>query len=186
MGNQPSQRRQGGGDSPVARRFGGRPASTRDIVRALSSRSNNSNRNNNAASSGRDNKKENLHHNSRSSSLHQALLDSAFDAIILTNAVGRIVDVNQVALEMFRYRDKAAMVGKNVSLLAGGGHGARHPGYMKACRERRGGAASSKVVGHLRCQVARRSDGSEFPCRIGIRIVHNNDEDENDDDNNKE
>ncbi|KAL7572018.1 hypothetical protein ACA910_001673 [Epithemia clementina (nom. ined.)] len=59
-------------------------------------------------------------------------------------------------------------------MLVGGpdGHAENHLSYMRKFQERSG---KSSVLGAKRYLTARRRDGSEFPCRIGIRKVPDSD-----------
>lgn len=106
-----------------------------------------------------------------SSFFYKALLDSSFDAIVVTDVKGVIRKVNESAVQMFRYPSAESMIGQNVSILCSAVHREKHDIYMKACARRMGGAAASPAVGHLRDERAARADGTEFPCRLGIQIV---------------
>lgn len=94
---------------------------------------------------------------------------ATFDAVIFADYEGSIVSVNNVALKMFRYETKSDMIGKNVSMLVGGGHAEHHAGYMKRFRDR----GSTLLFGKQRIVKARRSDGEEFKCLFGIQMAGN-------------
>jgi PAS domain S-box-containing protein len=104
--------------------------------------------------------------------LNRSILDSSFDAIILTDAAGKILQINSATLKEFGYDDVDQLIGKNVAMLIGGGHGENHSSYMKRFQDRGG---SSRVLGQTREVLARRKDGTEFPCRIGLQKVPNTD-----------
>ena len=100
--------------------------------------------------------------------INQAMLDSAFDAIIVTKENGDIVNVNQAAVDMFGYETKEDMFDLNIAALVGGGHGDKHPSYMQAFQKRGG---TSTVLGVQRELLGRRKDGTEFPTKIGVKKV---------------
>lgn len=79
--------------------------------------------------------------------------------------------VNEATTTAFGY-EAEEMIGQNVALICGGGHAALHAEYMRHFNERGG---RSHFVGKLRALVARRKDGSEFPCRVGVHGVPGSD-----------
>lgn len=98
-------------------------------------------------------------------------IDDSFDAIIVSDLRGNIKQVNSTALEVFRYDSKDELLGKNLSVLVGGGEGKNHDAYMR--RFRKDGSKTSKILGRQRMLHASRADGTEFPCLIGIRTCAN-------------
>ena len=94
-------------------------------------------------------------------------IDDSFDAIIVSDLRGNIKQVNATALEVFRYDSKEELLGKNLTILVGGGEGKNHDAYMR--RFRKDGSKTSKILGRQRMLHASRADGTEFPCLIGIR-----------------
>ena len=94
-------------------------------------------------------------------------IDDSFDAIIVSDLRGNIKQVNATALDVFRYDSKDELLGKNLSILVGGGEGKNHDAYMR--RFRKNGSNTSKILGRQRMLHASRADGTEFPCLIGIR-----------------
>lgn len=94
-------------------------------------------------------------------------IDDSFDAIIVSDLRGNIKQVNSTALEVFRYDSKDELLGKNLSILVGGGEGKNHDAYMR--RFRKDGSKTSKILGRQRMLHASRADGTQFPCLIGIR-----------------
>ncbi|CAJ1949017.1 unnamed protein product [Cylindrotheca closterium] len=93
-----------------------------------------------------------------------------FDAVIFSDFEGVIISVNNVAVEMFRYEAKSDLVGQNLSVLVGGGGAHHHDRYMQKFRERGG---LSEAFGKQRKVKARRSDGTEFQCILGIKMAGN-------------
>lgn len=100
--------------------------------------------------------------------LTKSILDSSFDAIIMTDAGGTILQVNQATLTQFGYDTAEQLLSKDIKLLVGGTHAEKHASYLERFRHR---GATSRVLGQTREVLAKRRDGSEFPCRIGIQKV---------------
>lgn len=94
--------------------------------------------------------------------------DNSFDSIIVTDDEGTILQVNATAVEEFGYSAKAELVGKNLTLLVGGGRAKHHAKYMKNFKRKK---KEDSTIGKQRKLKARRRDGSEFTCVIGIRRV---------------
>ncbi len=92
------------------------------------------------------------------------LFGSIRDAVIVADAeTGRIVLWNPAAEAIFGHA-AAEAVGRNVSILVGGEHGAKHDGYLAAYRR----TGVRKAVGHLRDLPGRRKDGSPVPLDLSI------------------
>ncbi|KAL7572020.1 hypothetical protein ACA910_001675 [Epithemia clementina (nom. ined.)] len=106
--------------------------------------------------------------------LNQSILDSSFESIIVTNDNGDIIKVNASMLSTFGFENSDDILGKNISMLVGGEgkHAENHSSYMQKFRARGG---KSAVLGTQRRLIARRVNGTEFPCRIGVRKVPNSD-----------
>jgi hypothetical protein len=104
--------------------------------------------------------------------------DSSFDCIIATDRIGIIQYANDTAVNEFRYGSANELVGKDIALLTGGGEAKNHHLYMKKMED---GRELSKLIGQhpstseksgkQRLLHARRKDGSEFPCMIGLKSV---------------
>ena len=77
--------------------------------------------------------------------------------------------------QLLGYSSKQEMVGKNLSIIVGGGDSKRHDGYMKAFKKRVHDHVNpgQKILGQQRMLAACRADGTEFPCIIGIKMVSN-------------
>src|SRR5690242_11972395 len=93
-----------------------------------------------------------------------AILNAAFDAIIVMDAGGHVVEVNAATEEMFGYTAEE-MVGKEVAALI------IPPRLREAHREgvaRFNDTGETTIVGHPLELPAMRADGSEFPIEIAI------------------
>ena len=93
----------------------------------------------------------------------RAVVDTAVDAIVVIDDRGTIQSFNRAAEAIFGHA-AAEAVGRNVSMLVGGEHGAKHDRYLAAYRE----TGVRKAVGHLRDLPGRRKDGSAVPLDISI------------------
>jgi PAS domain S-box-containing protein len=93
----------------------------------------------------------------------QALLEAAPDAIVIVDATGRIVLVNQQAEQLFGY-ERAALIGEPVEVLL--------PERLRSGHTRYRGSYSTaphtRPMGSGIELVARRQDGSEFPVEISL------------------
>jgi len=107
---------------------------------------------------------------SRSINKREDIYEEMFDAVILTDLKGDILKVNQTALEVFRFESKDELVGENISVLVGGGEAEYHDMYLQRFREK---SKSSSQIGKQRVLHAKRKDGTEFPCIIGIKKSSN-------------
>ncbi|GIT91552.1 histidine kinase [Jannaschia pagri] len=95
--------------------------------------------------------------------LLDALLDAAVDAIVVADAGGRILRVNQAAARLFRHAPDA-MVGQDLAMLMPPDMAARHKGFVDhhlATGERR-------IIGIGRDLVGLRSDGTTFPLHLSV------------------
>jgi PAS domain S-box-containing protein len=110
------------------------------------------------------------------SSLHIDVLghidDTSFDSIVVTDKDGVIQCLNVTTLSDFGYASKDELVGKNISVLVGGGHAENHGRYVERFYKM---GRSNSVIGKQRILHSRRKDGSEFPCLIGIKMLPNTD-----------
>ena len=97
--------------------------------------------------------------------LDHAVLDSSFDAIIVTDHQGIIRHANATALAEFGYTSKE-ILDNNIAMLVGGNESHKHASYMDAFHK---SGRTSTTIGKQRRLFSRRKDGSEFPCIIGIK-----------------
>lgn len=93
------------------------------------------------------------------------LVECAPDAIVVTDAQGRIIHVNQRTEAMFRYA-RAELLGQTVELLVPERYRQRHAGHRTDFT----GAAAHAVrgMGERPDLACRRRDGSEFPAEISL------------------
>jgi len=93
----------------------------------------------------------------------QQLLEFAPDGIVISNAEGRIVLVNQKAEELFGY-SREELLGQSIELLVPERWRGAHVGQRTAYAN----TPSSRPMGGTRSLFARRKDGTEFPVDIGL------------------
>ena len=101
------------------------------------------------------------------------MLDSSFDGMFVINETGIVQTVNQAALKEFGFAEDE-LLGQNISVIVGGGHAKHHDRYLSnysRTRERR-------LIGTQRELTARRKDGTEFPCVLGLQVIETADGDE--------
>ena len=94
------------------------------------------------------------------------IYDEMFDAVVLIDLKGLIITANQTALDVFRYKAKTDLVGRNVSMLVGVKDAQYHDAYLEAFNRK---TKQQTQIGKQRVLKAKRSDGTEFPCIIGIK-----------------
>jgi len=92
-----------------------------------------------------------------------ALFEAAVDAIVIADDRGIIERVNASCERMFGYK-RGELVGRNVSVLMHEATGEQHDDYLL----RYGAGGAPQVIGRGRQDVARRSDGSEFPLHLSV------------------
>jgi PAS domain-containing protein len=68
--------------------------------------------------------------------LNRTLLDASFEAVVLSNARGRIIKVNRSALRVLGYSDQNELLGQSVSVMVGGGEAKYHDEYFEKYRRR--------------------------------------------------
>jgi PAS domain S-box-containing protein len=93
----------------------------------------------------------------------QALLESAPDAVVVTDGAGRMVIVNARVEEVFGYR-REELIGRAVTLLVPEPARDRHTGHVA----RYGAEPSTRLMGKGLELSARRKDGTEFPVEISL------------------
>jgi PAS domain-containing protein len=107
--------------------------------------------------------------------VQRVLNDSSFDCIAVSNMQGIIQGVNQTLVREFRYLLKEDLVGQKLQrMIIGGGdairnnHDAFIANFSPKSKEERN---SSTVLGKQRILYARRADGSEFQCIVGVHMI---------------
>jgi two-component system, LuxR family, sensor kinase FixL len=96
----------------------------------------------------------------------EAILNSAFDAIITIDSQGIIHTVNRAAERVFGY-SASEMIGQNVKMLMPTPHRAAHDGYLQRYLAK----GEKRILDAARELVACRKDGSTFPIEISITEV---------------
>jgi PAS domain S-box-containing protein len=106
----------------------------------------------------------------RSEATSRAFLESASESIVITNAVGVIVRINDKAEKMFGY-ERAELVGQPVEVLiprrAREAHVVHRAGYMAAPRVR--------SMGRGLDLAGIKKDGTEFPVEVSLSFVETDD-----------
>jgi PAS domain S-box-containing protein len=97
----------------------------------------------------------------------QAILDSAFEAIITIDENGIIESANRRAEEMFGYPE-SSMLGENVSFLMPPPYRHEHDDYIRNYCQ----TGQAKVIGKGREVLGRHQDGEDFPIHLTIAEVH--------------
>jgi len=96
----------------------------------------------------------------------EAILNSAFDAIITIDSRGIIHTVNRAAERIFGYAS-TELVGQNVTMLMPSPFRAEHDGYLQRYLT----TGEKRILGAARELVACCKDGSTFPIEISITEV---------------
>jgi len=96
----------------------------------------------------------------------RAVLDAAVDAIIVIDHEGTIEEFSRAATQIFGY-EASEIVGQNVRELMPEPYRGQHDGYLRRYLE----GGSPNVIGVGREVVARRKDGSLFPCDLAVGQV---------------
>jgi len=99
--------------------------------------------------------------------LERAMLDSSFDSMFAINETGIIQTVNQAAVREFGFASEEELVGKNISIIVGGNHAQSHDKYLANFSKTR----EKRLIGTQRELTARRQDGTEFPCILGLQVI---------------
>jgi len=106
----------------------------------------------------------------RSEATSRAFLESASESIVITNATGAIVRVNDKAEKMFGY-ERAELIGQPVETLiprrAREAHVVHRAGYMAAPRVR--------SMGRGLDLAGVKKDGTEFPVEVSLSFVETDD-----------
>lgn len=97
---------------------------------------------------------------------HIEVDNTSFDSIIVIDPKGVILNVNLTALGEFGYGSQTELIGENINLLVGGGEANKHDMYLTRFDA---DGRDSSTIGNQRILYAKRKDGGEFPCVIGIR-----------------
>jgi PAS domain S-box-containing protein len=101
-----------------------------------------------------------------SSSVLQSILDTAPDAVITIDGSGSIVGANRATTHLFDYSEEE-LIGRNVSLLMPAPYCDEHDGYLAKFQRTR----EPRIIGVGREVIAKRKDGSTFPCELAVSQV---------------
>jgi len=93
----------------------------------------------------------------------QAIFDAMIEGHVLSDEYGHIVTVNLAIETMFGYTQKE-LLGKNISLFAGGGEAIKHDQYITGYRH----TEDARIIGRTREVLARHRCGSEFPVELAV------------------
>jgi PAS domain S-box-containing protein len=93
----------------------------------------------------------------------EILLESAHDAMIIVNAEGQIVLVNNQVEKLFGYESNE-LTGQSIEVLMPAKHKETHPGLRTTYFS----APEVRAMGKGRELLAQKKDGSQFPVEIGL------------------
>lgn len=96
--------------------------------------------------------------------INRAILNTLYDAVVMTNLQGRIQSVNPAFLEMFGYQEND-IIGESITKLMPPEVAHHHPDYMKTYAN---GKTSRKIMGNLRSLQAVRADSTRFTLQIAV------------------
>lgn len=94
------------------------------------------------------------------------VVDHAFDPVLTADIRGTIITANEAATELFGYTE-GELVGHRLSMICGGGHADKHDEYIQRYLE----TGIRKIIGTKREVLAKRKDGTEVPCELGIQEI---------------
>ena len=103
----------------------------------------------------------------RRQALVVGMLDASVDPVLQIDECGIIQLVNEAAVRQFGYQ-KDEFLGKNISMIVGGGHAPNHDEYLRRYLE----TGVTHVIGKKRELSARRKDGTEFPIELGLADIN--------------
>ncbi len=102
----------------------------------------------------------------QSEALQTAVVEAAFDCVIVINADGQVIEWNPAAETTFGYRRSQALGHELAELIIPPAHREAH---RQALRDR--GSDESRILGRRVELTALRRDGSEFPVELAIAPV---------------
>lgn len=105
----------------------------------------------------------NAQHFYKTGNFLSSVLETAIDAIIIINAQGTILLLNQGAAMIFGY-EKDELLLKNVSILTPEPHFSQHDQYIKNHIQ----TGINKIIGIGREVVGVKKDGTQFPVRLAV------------------
>lgn len=96
-----------------------------------------------------------------------SVLDTAVDAIIVTDEIGRVLVYNKACERLFGYA-AAEMIGENVKAIMPEHYAAGHDDYVANYRR----TGEAKIIGIGRRVEARHRDGTVFPVELSVGEAH--------------
>ncbi len=96
--------------------------------------------------------------------INRAILNTLYDAVLMTDLQGRIQSVNPALERMFGYPE-SELIGEFITKLMPPEVAHHHPGYMQAHAD---GKTTGKIMGNLRAVQGLRADGTCFTLQIAI------------------
>jgi diguanylate cyclase (GGDEF)-like protein/PAS domain S-box-containing protein len=97
-------------------------------------------------------------------SINRAILETLYDAVVMTDLKGIIHSVNPAMERMFGYPEKD-LIGRPITRLMPPEIAHHHPDYMEAYAR---GQTPGKIMGNLRSVQAMRADGTRFTLQIAV------------------
>lgn len=99
--------------------------------------------------------------------LAQEMVKGALDPVFQINDKGKILMVNNAALERFGYEEDE-ILGHNIRMICGGSHGPSHDQYLRKYMR----TGDTRVIGKYRELPAKRKDGVEFLIQLAVVEIH--------------
>lgn len=99
----------------------------------------------------------------REENITEAAFEAALDPIFQIDEHGTIQMVNSAAIKIFGW-SRHEFLNSDISMICGGGHEARHAGYMARYLS----TGDTRVIGQNRELIAKKKDGTEFPIELGV------------------
>ena len=96
--------------------------------------------------------------------INRAILNTLYDAVVMTDLQGRIQSVNPALERMFGYTENE-LVGECITKLMPPEVAHHHPGYMRAYAD---GETPGKIMGNVRAVQGLRADGTRFTLQIAV------------------
>lgn len=96
--------------------------------------------------------------------INRAILNTLYDAVVMTDLKGRIQSVNPALERMFGYTE-SELIGESITKLMPPEVAHHHPGYMQ---DHADGKTTGKIMGNLRAVQGLRADGTRFTLQIAI------------------